>query len=72
MMMKLNRPSLWFTGSVTLILLSLGGLSTIAQVHCESPQPVFFVCFFLLLGFWLGWIGMTVSGLCWLFSWFKD
>jgi hypothetical protein len=62
---RISRPALWTAGSAILVLLTLGGLHTIVPLDYETPQSKFFLCFFLLLLFWIGWVVLIVSFDCW-------
>ncbi len=62
----MSRPILWIAGSAVLVLLTLGGLYALAPVDYEAPQPKFFLCFFLLLLFWIGLVSLIVSFNCWM------
>jgi hypothetical protein len=62
---RISRPALWTAGSAILVLLTLGGLYTIVSLDYEPPKSKFFLCFFLLLLFWIGWVALIVSFDCW-------
>ena len=62
---RISRQALWIAGSAILILLTMGGLYTIVPLDYEPPQPKFFLCFLLLLLFWIGSVALIVSFNCW-------
>ena len=52
----------WSMRGASLLLLSLGGLAMMSDLN---HQPPLFISLPLLVLFWIGWITLLVSLLCW-------
>jgi len=63
---SIGQPVLWMAGSAILVLLAFIGLSALAPITAEPPQPKFFLSLFLSLAFEIGLVTLTISFNCWL------
>jgi hypothetical protein len=66
--MRLSRPVLWIAGSAGLGFSAFGGLCALAPLDYTPPQLKFFLSLFLFILFWIGWLTLAASLICWIIS----
>lgn len=64
----MRRSVVWIVASAMIALLTLGGLYALGPLNSEIPTSRFFLGIILATLFWISFVTLLVSLLCWIAS----